>query len=134
MEEIVSKLICLDCKQELPENAKVCPYCKSPQLKWSITVRTTLSFGISDEMKIKNFLYPCRKRLRYDAKYGNVLSQMTDNGRANIERIIDKDNNRYYEHVEDCNGTIIHHCEESLSEHYGHGSAKNTIDNSHKPD
>jgi hypothetical protein len=39
--------------------------------------------------------------------------------------VIDRDNNRYFEMVTDYeSGEIIHHCEEPLSEHQGHGSAK----------
>ena len=39
-------------------------------------------------------------------------------------RIIDRENDTYYEEVSD-QGEIIHHCKEKLSEHHGHGSAKN---------
>lgn len=42
-----------------------------------------------------------------------------------LERIIDRDNDRYFEKVTDYQtGEIIHHCEEPLSQHQGHGSAK----------
>lgn len=41
------------------------------------------------------------------------------------ERVIDRRNNYYGEEVVDFdNIEVIHYCEESLSEHYGHGSAK----------
>lgn len=40
-------------------------------------------------------------------------------------RIIDKDKNLYKETVTDPDtNTIIHHCEEPLDQHVGHGSAK----------
>lgn len=40
------------------------------------------------------------------------------------ERIINREHDKYYEHIEDEGGTLIHHCDEKLSEHQGHGSAK----------
>ena len=40
-------------------------------------------------------------------------------------RTIDRDNDRYFEKITDYEtGEIIHHCEEPLSQHQGHGSAK----------
>ena len=41
------------------------------------------------------------------------------------ERIIDRQNDKYQEKVTDPEtGAVIHHCEEPLSKHWGHGSAK----------
>jgi hypothetical protein len=43
------------------------------------------------------------------------------------ERIIDRDNDRYLETVSDYeSGKVIRHCDEPLSDHQGHGSAKRT--------
>jgi hypothetical protein len=40
-------------------------------------------------------------------------------------RLIDRLNNRYVEHVvDDATRETIHRCDEQLSEHQGHGSAK----------
>ena len=41
------------------------------------------------------------------------------------EEVIDRDKDVYFEKVTDYeDGRTIHHCEERLSEHKGHGSAK----------
>ena len=41
------------------------------------------------------------------------------------EQVIDRDNDVYFEKVTEYeDGSVIHHCEERLSEHQGHGSAK----------
>ena len=41
-------------------------------------------------------------------------------------RVIDRTANRYYEKViNPDNNEVMHYCEESLTEHFGHGSAKN---------
>lgn len=40
-------------------------------------------------------------------------------------RIIDRDHDRYFEKITDYqSGEVIHHCEENLSKHQGHGNAK----------
>jgi hypothetical protein len=39
-------------------------------------------------------------------------------------RRIDRPNDHYVEHVETKDGTVLHHCDEPLSSHRGHGSAK----------
>ena len=40
-------------------------------------------------------------------------------------RLIDRDNDKYSEKISDYkSGEIIHQCEEPLTEHFGHGSAK----------
>lgn len=44
---------------------------------------------------------------------------------AKKERVIDRKNDKYFEHVEHAEtGEVIHRCEEPLSKHFGHGSAK----------
>ena len=41
------------------------------------------------------------------------------------DRIIDRDNDQYFEKITDYeSGQVIHHCEEPLSQHRGHGAAK----------
>ena len=41
------------------------------------------------------------------------------------ERVIDRDNDRYFEKITDYeSGEVIHHCEEPLRQHQGHGNAK----------
>ena len=43
------------------------------------------------------------------------------------KRMINNQADRYIEHVEDEAGNVIRHCDELLSEHRGHGSAKAAI-------
>ena len=44
---------------------------------------------------------------------------------ARVDRVYDRDNDRYKEKVVDCKtGELIHEDEEKLSEHRGHGSDK----------
>mgnify|MGYP006993372729 FL=1 len=134
MTEVSWKITCDNCGQELQETEEICPNCHSNKKTALLQVREGLHLATSERIKVKKDQYPSNKKLRYDLMQGNVSSKKTDNGRAKIKRIIDKDNDYYYEHVEDCNGTVIHHCEEALSKHFGHGTAKNSNDNSHTPD
>lgn len=47
------------------------------------------------------------------------------------ERVIDRDNDSYFEKITDYQTEeVIHHCEEPLSQHQGHGSAKNKMGSS----
>jgi len=44
---------------------------------------------------------------------------------AHRARVIDRDNDRYFEKITDYeSGDVIHHCDEPLSQHQGHGNAK----------
>jgi hypothetical protein len=46
------------------------------------------------------------------------------------ERVIDRKNNVYHEKVIDpVSGTVIHECDEPLTDHFGHGSAKEKNNN-----
>ncbi len=53
-----------------------------------------------------------------------------DTGKWNFkDRVLDRDNDHYFEHVVDSEtGDTIHKCEESLKDHFNHGSAKKKND------
>lgn len=40
------------------------------------------------------------------------------------KRVVDRENDRYFEQIVDAEGNVIRHVEERLSEHRGHGHAK----------
>ena len=132
MTEVAFKFTCSKCRYELQENEKICPKCGSKEKNILMTVHEYISLG--ECMKLKNNQLPSDQKLRLEIREGTVPSQITKDKRAKRKRVIDKDNNYYYEHVEDCDGNILIHQEEPLSQHWGHGSAKKTSDNSHKPD
>ncbi len=134
MSEVSIKIICDNCGYELQKSEKICPNCHSEQRRVFIQVCEKIHISCCQRLKAKNPQYPSDKKLRYDFIQGDVPSNITYNGRAKLKRIIDKDNDYYYEHVEDHKGNVIHHCEEPLSKHYNHGSAKKINDNSRKLD
>jgi hypothetical protein len=48
---------------------------------------------------------------------------------VHLQRLIDRDNDQYLEKITDYEtGEVIHHCDEPLSRHQGHGDAKRKSD------
>jgi hypothetical protein len=46
----------------------------------------------------------------------------------NLNRVIDWRNDRYRKTIKDPqSGEVVHHCDEKLSDHQGHGSAKKRV-------
>ena len=74
--------------------------------------------------KIKDTTMPSMKNPRVDLFAGDDLRK-SDNKWITKERVIDKNKDLYREVVKDpTTGEIVHHCEEHLSQHFGHGAAK----------
>lgn len=74
--------------------------------------------------KVKNKNFPSKKNPRREFFVGDELRK-SDGKWMKKERNIDKDNNKYKEIVTDPEtGEVVHHCEEPLKKHTGHGSAK----------
>jgi hypothetical protein len=59
----------------------------------------------------------------HEQRVGATLHRDTQTWRQR-QRLIDRDTDRYVEVITDADGREVHHCEESLSAHVGHGSAK----------
>lgn len=83
----------------------------------AIQVRT--SIGLKKEVPG----LPRRKRTRMQHFQGWDLRKSFGDWVKKVRRI-DRDEDTYFERVEDEDGNVIHHCEEPLSKHRGHGSAK----------
>ncbi len=136
MTKIIVTFICDDCGQEFDYTEGFCPQCGSKNLtKYDRRIENE-SFNIRDkfEAKAKNDALPSKKKIVFEYQQGFDRSQVTESGYVQKERLIDRKNDKYKEVVKDDNGKIIHHCEEPLSDHYGHGTAKKSNDNFHKPD
>lgn len=113
---------CDNCKKSFEaEDASKCPFCGSEYLIKHIKVceRISLNESISGKVKENGIKKP-RKEFFYGADYSHDRRKYVDK-----TRIIDRENNRYYENVEDKDlGEVIHTCDEPLTDHFGHGSAK----------
>lgn len=121
--------ICGDCGGEVKydrlEIEKYrCPFCNSITLQITNIVIDSMEHKDSLRAKSKDDSFPSGKKIRTDIMTGYEKSQ--SNGKwVEKTRVIDKDNDRYLEHIVDPETKeILHHCEESLKKHQGHGQAK----------
>jgi len=118
------KIECADCGEVLPtewislQHRDNCPRCNSPSKLISIDVIDKL------EMPIRDTNYNSKKNPRHEFFEGDDLRK-SDGKWMKKRRVIDKNNDSYFEEVIDPEtGEVIHKCEEALSEHFGHGSAR----------
>jgi hypothetical protein len=71
------------------------------------------------------------KGLLFKQQVAYSLQRDRQNLPVRHERLIDRQNNRYFEKVVARDtGETIHHCDEPLDEHTGHGSDRRTSDSS----
>ena len=131
------RVTCTSCKKETGEteekinqNPKPCPYCGSIEKTVHVVARDDIKLDLKESVrgKAKDDRYRSKDKLRRDFFHGDDLHR--ESGKwYKKDRIIDKDNDHYKEIVTDPEtGGIVHECEEPLSEHRGHGSAKNKDD------
>lgn len=117
---------CADCMSDIPytPNIRYCIFCGSKNINIFSSIHETIKFRSKLHLKAKDKQLKKRKRLQIEIISESERSSCAESGFVHKVRIIDKINNNYYEHIEDENGKEIHHCQEKLSEHIGHGSAK----------
>lgn len=108
-----------------------CLVCSSIYLSRYISVvASPVSIGsIHDSVtvRVKNPDLPSKKKLRKEIQAGADLYRKTGEY-LDKYRLIDKDNDRYVEIVKDLStGKVTYHCNEPLSAHTGHGSARKPL-------
>lgn len=120
--------ICKICNFEIgeytEETAKVdkCPKCGSKE--FSCLIRINDSLHMQESIRGKTNKMPGKKKPYQEFQHGVDYSKTLEKF-VNKDRIIDRENDRYYEKVKDPDtGEVLHECQEKLSEHIGHGSAK----------
>jgi len=115
----------IDTAVDTEENRIPCTNCGGTQRHYSDTFTDVIVFrdGIRVEAK-----HAREKRPFIEELAGPDFSRSKEKA-VQKERIIDRDNDRYTEKVTDYeSGETIHHCDEPLSQHQGHGSAKHKKD------
>jgi len=119
--DMPDKTSCSDCGYELSELAYVCPRCGGDKKTFHVSIEEKVIVREGLKFKAKR---PGKSKPYFES--WNIPSLFNGmNKIVNRIRIIDRDNDRYKEvvsHYED--GRIIHECDEALTEHIGHGSAK----------
>lgn len=136
---------CAQCGISLPDESphtaptkiKPCPSCGALTRNYAITVSATSR--LLPRVNLTAFSDTSRKRATSFLKLlqGFVRSARTTSGWALIERLLgdnypdrpakrrfDKRHDRYLERVETEDGRVLHNCDEPLSQHRGHGPAK----------
>jgi len=110
---------------DTPEHRIPCGACGSVKRKYSLTISTTVAVrpGMGAKAKRAGEKRPFIENVA-------VPDYSRDRGKAvHKDRVIDRDNDRYCEKITDYeSGDVIHQCEEPLSEHQRHGSAKSKKD------
>lgn len=98
-----------------------CDICGSNKRVHNLSIVDTLFVRDGLEVKAKR---PSEKKPYVEDKAMPSYSRRLDK-HVHHERLIDRDNDVYRETVTDYeSGEVIHHCEEPLSQHINHGSAK----------
>jgi hypothetical protein len=124
-------VVCSDCGMLLDEGEMPidslpdpCPACGSTTRTVKLTFFDKIEMHDALKGKVKDKNFPSKKNPRREFFVGDEI-RASDGKWMNKERDIDKDIDKYKEIVVDPeNGEVVHHCEESLKKHLGHGSAK----------
>ncbi len=121
---------CGDCGKALdevpnlpPQERFLCPGCSCESRALEITVSDTITVTVRERRNIlgrrPGFRRPSLEMLGGDA-FNRRLGKYVKH-----ERVIDREKNWYKERVTDPDtGQVLHECEEPLTEHRGHGSAR----------
>ncbi len=122
---------CGNCHSLLPDPPTgPCDVCGSTDQIQKLNIGETIGIEMHDQInaKLKDHSLRSNDKLRVHLIAGD--DQRKRDGRwMNKERLIDRDNNRYKETVTDpITGEVVHQCDEPLSDHWGHGSAKDLED------
>jgi hypothetical protein len=121
----MAEWVCSHCEQELEgdQPSVPCPACGAVGRKTHMVIEDTVEVFTSIGIRKKVPGLPKKKRIRIEHFQG-WEARRSEGDLVKKERRIDKDADTYFEHVEDREGNAIHHCEEPLTEHRGHGSAR----------
>jgi phage FluMu protein Com len=123
---------CTDCETALPNShirehaSEPCPNCGSRKKHIHLTFNEEAGLTIHESLKgkVKNPSLPSKNKTRKEFFSGDDLRRR-DGKWMQKERIIDKDNDHYFEKVVDPEtGEVVHHTSEPLSQHVDHGTAK----------
>jgi hypothetical protein len=117
---------CAGCGVVLPQSPDAqsrvpCPGCGSTMRVIGVSITETLECHASVGFKQKRpgYKQPVAEGVSGDAFFRKESKWVKK------ERLIDRQANRYCESVTDpVTGEVIHHCDEPLDQHTGHGSAK----------
>lgn len=121
MTDTLESIECLGCGSQLNEGDSVCPECGDTRR--AVHVNIVERVIACDGLGLKG-RRPGQKKPFVEEHTGPSFSRSR---KKHVHRtmVIDRENDRYVEKVTDYESDeVIHQCEEQLSQHQGHGSAK----------
>jgi hypothetical protein len=105
-------------------NRPACPACGSPSRVIDASAADFISFREQVGVKLKDPRLTGKYKIKIELISGDDLHRKSGEWYKKV-RVIDRENNRYLETITHPDtGDVIHHCEEPLSDHWGHGSDK----------
>jgi hypothetical protein len=124
-EEVFKTVKCGECGEVVSgtsaDDSVPCPKCGSKGRHFEITVSDSLQMHSQVNIKAR---YGNAGRPYLESKAGDDLFRKTGEWNS-LERVIDRENDLYKEVISNPQtGEVIRHCEEPLSQHQSHGSAK----------
>jgi len=120
---------CGGCGRVLDETAQQverppCPHCGSELRQINVSVTDEVQIKEQIGVKAKDATKTGKQKIRIEQLIGDDQHRKSGKWYKKV-RVIDRENDRYLEEVVDPDtGEMIHRCEEPLSQHHGHGSAK----------
>ncbi len=101
-----------------------CPYCGSSLRHFKLSFSDEIQIKEQVGLKVKDPTQTGKKKIRIEQLVGDDLHKRSGKW-FKKERVIDRENDRYFEEVVDPDtGEVLHHCDEPLSQHHDHGSAR----------
>lgn len=126
MTSIAQTFHCANCQSKLSNQSDACPRCGSTDQIQHLQINEEWGLELHDclDAKLKDPALKSKDKLRVHVKAGDDLRK-SDGKWMKKERLIDRDNDKYKESVIDpSTGEVVHYCEELLSQHIEHGTAK----------
>ena len=127
MMDPITTVRCRNCGSEIEdapgtpvEQRSPCPNCGSRDR--SFVVESTINVGVHFNSRLKG--RAGRSGNPFIEAVSGASFHRAEGVWKQIERVIDRRNNRYREKITDGRGNVIRDVDEPLSEHQGHGSAK----------
>ena len=114
---VTTKYFCQNCKKELTEDQKPCPYCDSEKRDIKIAIKEEIKIRESLRGRIKSKGF---KKFKVEFLQGWFSSKNKKEFPDGVQktRLIDKENNKYHEKVtNEKTGVVVVNKNEKLSEH-----------------
>jgi hypothetical protein len=119
-----SNIICQDCNANLIDVNAKCPNCNSNKKTVFLAFEEKIDLKIYEAVSGKKIDPTLPSKKKIVEKFFDGHDQSANGDWAYKKQIISSEQDYYFEEVKNSQGEIIRFCEEPLSAHRNHGSAK----------